>query len=223
MQLETVPSQTNVSPQPSPEWATAVMIAAGELFLVHGYAGVSLAAVMAETGGSFREVYREFGSKERLFLRAMKYLCQQVVAPWRTLDLHHLHIEEALVVFGQALLKTLLSPRLLALHRLILSEAVRFPQLAQVWYQAGPHATSEALGALLKARAKPEHLSLTDPVAQAAIFIDSVVNSLQLRCLVGGGISQAEMNLHVRTCTRVFLHGIATQQPRQPRKGPKKR
>ena len=206
--------------QPSPDWTAAVIAAAGELFLIHGYAGVSLAAVMAQTGGSFREVYREFGSKEGLFLRAMQYLCQQVVTPWRTLDSSKLPLEEALVVFGRALLGTLLSPRLLALHRLILAEAVRFPQLAQVWFKAGPHATSEALGALLEARAKSEHLALTDPVAQAGIFIDSVVNSFQLRCLVGTEVSQAEVELHVRTCARVFLYGIAPQQPKRSRKGP---
>ena len=42
--------------------------------------------------------------KEGLFLRAMQQLCQQVVAPWRSLDTRDLRVEEALVLFGQALL-----------------------------------------------------------------------------------------------------------------------
>lgn len=133
-------------------WTADVMNVAGELFLLHGYGGVSLAAVMAQTGGSFRDLYQEFGSKEGLFLRAMHHLCVQIVSPWRSLETQSLPIEEALVLFGKALLSTLLSPRLLALHRLILSEATRLPKLAQVWYEAGPYATSEALGELLVAR-----------------------------------------------------------------------
>ncbi len=200
------------SPQELPaSWTGDVVSAAGELFLAHGYSGVSLEAVITKTGGSFRELYREFGSKEGLFIKAVGDMCDRVVSPWRALDVQNLCIEEALLVIGRAVLVTLLSPRLLALHRLVLSESVRFPELGKVWYEAGPNMANQALGAFLSARAQPDGLRLTDPCVEAAILVDSLVNNLQLRKLVGLQVSQTEIEERLHACVRVFLTGVGGQ------------
>ena len=44
---------------------------AGDLFLARGFGAVSLEMIVEKTGGSFRDLYREFGSKEALFLRVL--------------------------------------------------------------------------------------------------------------------------------------------------------
>ena len=194
--------------KPAGDWSFSLVRVAGELFLERGYAGVSLADVMAQAGGSFRELYREFGSKEGLFLAAMSHVCEEVLAPWQDLDLERLPTGEALVLFGKAVLSTLLSPRLLSLHRLVLAEAARVPELAKVWYEEGPTATNEALGLFLTKRSQTERLFLEDPDLEASLLINSMVNTLQLRQLVGIPVTEAEIDFQVRAAVRTFLYGV---------------
>ena len=192
----------------SPDWTAEVMRIAADLFLEHGYAGVSVASIVEVTGGSFREVYREFGSKEGLFLRAMHFFCEQVVEPWRLFEPSQLPVHEALFAFGKAVVNTLLSPRLLALHRLVLSEATRFQALADTWFQAGPKATSIALERLLGVYIASNELQLEDPATEAVLLLDSMLGDLQLRRLIGQAVPEEEVDNRIRASVRMFLRGV---------------
>ncbi len=191
---------------------SGVIGAAGELFLAHGYGGVSIEMIVDRTGGSYRDLYKEFGGKEALFLRVMSDLCSQVLAPLRAAaspkDHRHVPMEKVLLAIGKTVLRTVLSPRVLALHRLMVSEAPRFPELAKTFFQMGPASANIALAELLTSRAASEGLLIHDPAISAAIFLDMLVNNLQLRTLTGGIVSQSEIDERVREATRIFLHGV---------------
>ena len=67
---------------PPAKRSSNVLEAAGELFLSHGCEGVSIEMIVAKTGGSYRDLYKEFGGKESLFLRVMSDVCSDVLAPF---------------------------------------------------------------------------------------------------------------------------------------------
>ncbi len=186
--------------------------AAGELFLAHGYAGVSIEMIVERTGGSYRDLYKEFGGKESLFLRVMSDLCSEVLAPLRAAasakDQRDVPVEKVLLAIGKTVLRTVLSPRVLALHRLMISEAARFPELATTFFEMGPASANVALAEFLTARVASDGLLVHDPEVSAAIFLDMLINNLQLRMLTGGVVQQAEINERVREATRIFLHGL---------------
>lgn len=190
----------------------AVLEVAGDLFLSHGYAGVSIEMIVAKTGGSYRDLYKEFGGKESLFLRVMSDVCNQVLAPLRAAALpkdgQHIPIEKALLAIGKTVLSTLLSSRVLELHRLIVSEAPRFPDLGKTFFQMGPSSANDAVAAFLTARSVSDGLLINDPSVAAAIFLDMLTNNLQLRALTGGVVLQSEIDERVREATRIFLNGL---------------
>ena len=184
---------------------------AGELFLARGFEGVSLEMIVTKTGGSFRDIYREFGSKEELFLRVLADLCDEVIAPLNAIGAtgkDGRSLEKVLSSIGKQVLETLLSQRLLELHRLILSEAKRFPALASRWYESGPNAANRVLAAVLAQYSETGPLYARDPCLLAAIFLDSLINNLQLRRLIGMAVSETEIADRVQVCVQVFLHGI---------------
>ena len=194
-----------------------VLKAAGELFLSHGYEGVSIEMIVAKNGGSYRDLYREFGGKESLFLRVMSGVCSDVLAPLRAAPLREdgqaTTIENALLAMGSAVLRTLLSPRVLALHRLIVSEAPRFPDLAKMFFQMGPASANEAVAAFLTARSASDGLLLGDPSVTAAVFLDMLTHNLQLRALTGSKVRQSEIKYRVQEATRIFLNGVRKPTP----------
>ena len=184
---------------------------AGQLFLKHGFGGVSLEMIVAEAGGSYREIYSQFGSKEALFENVMRDMCTEILAPLRQLmagsELPGLPLREALTRVGNSVLETLLAPRGLAFHRLMLSEAPRFPELAKVFFRSGPDSANASVAAFLSARAQQEQLLLEDFEIAAAIFLDGLVNNLQLKALTGGRVLKADIENRVRLGVRIFLAG----------------
>ena len=184
---------------------------AGDLFLARGFGGVSLEMIVEKTGGSFRDLYRDFGSKEALFLRVLSELCDEVITPLHVLsakEKDERSLEDHLSFVGRQILGTLLSPRLLELHRLVLSEAKRFPALGTRWYESGPNAANRLLAAVLTHYSEAGLLCTQDPCTLAAIFLDSLVNNLQLRKLTGIPVSEVEIQQRVDACVQVFLHGV---------------
>lgn len=185
--------------------------AAGRLFLQHGFSAVSLEMIVAETGGSYREIYNEFGGKETLFERVMKEMCVETLAPLRHAlagsELQSLPLREALTLLGGSILKVLLAPQGLAFHRLMVSEAPRFPELAKDFYRSGPANAYASVAAFLSARAQPEQLSLEDIDAAAATFVEALVSRLQLKALTDSRVSKSEVENHIRQVVGIFLDG----------------
>ncbi len=209
-------SRVSASAAPLEQRAVRVAQVAGQLFLRHGFGGVSLEMIIAKTGGSYRDIYREFGGKETLFQTAMQHMCTEILAPLRQAltspALQSLPLEKALTQFGESLLKTLLAPPGLAFHRLMVSEAPRFPKLAKDFYRLGPANAYAGVAAFLSARAREERLAINDFEVAAAAFVESVVSRLQLKALTGGRVSQADVENHVRQVVGLFLNGAVRRR-----------
>src|SRR5271168_1153650 len=91
---------------------------ASELFLEHGYDGVSVDDILREVGGSKSNVYNFYGGKDGLFVATMDAILQDLALPLKQLDLRGLSFEAGLRKFSRMLLTVLLEERHLAFQRL---------------------------------------------------------------------------------------------------------
>jgi len=200
---------------PSPERLELVIRSAGELFLEQGYSGVSLEMIVAKTGGSYRDLYRDFGGKEELFRRVLEGIAQEVLQSLQSNSLPpadvNASLEDTLFSIGQNFLRSLLSPKVLSVHRLMVSEASRFPEISARFLKLGPQSAYSAVGNLLEKCFSAEKIKLDDPGLAARLFLDMLGGDLQLRALTGSKISKNEIDERVRAGTRVFLDGIKAQ------------
>ena len=189
---------------------------AGELFLERGFAAVAVDDLIARVGGSRRNVYSHFGGKEGLFVAAMTQVCEEIAAPLEQLNIKQRDPDTALSAFARQLLEAILAPRTLAVHRLMVAEGNRFPELAQVMFNAGPRKVIDALATWIDARR-----SEADPViggdmlstAMAEQFIDLVVGHTQLRVLAGVEslpLSERKIRRIADNAVATFLYGVKT-------------
>ena len=203
------PRKPNVRSQ---DRTAEVTRAACRLFLRHGFGGVSLEMIVAKTGGSYREIYSEFGGKQALFQKVMKQMCMELLAPLRKAltgpELQSLPLREALTLLGGSMLKALLAPQGLAFHRLMVSEAPRFPELAKDFYRSAPANAYASVAAFLSVRARQDRLSIENFEVAAATFVEGLIGSLQLRALTGGRVSKSDIENHVRQAVCIFLDGV---------------
>ncbi len=107
-----------------------ILDSATELFLTEGYGATSIEAIAKRAGISKRTFYHRFDDKADLFGAVVHRLIARL-RPAQTAPLFKGGtLEDILGRLARVILRAALAPQVLALHRMIVSEAVRFPELA---------------------------------------------------------------------------------------------
>ena len=104
----------------------------------------------------------------------------------------------------------LLAPRTVAIHRLLVCEGNRFPEIARKFLQEGPAAAYAAFAEVLSEHVDAGDLRLEDANLTARIFLDSLSGWLQLRVLLGESVNEGEITLIVNAAAATFLKGLIT-------------
>ncbi|WP_075041154.1 TetR/AcrR family transcriptional regulator [Acinetobacter radioresistens] len=180
----------------------------GDMFLEHGYSRVSINAIIAKIGGSKRDLYAQFRDKEGLFRCVIADVCQQVLDPLKALPVEGESIEQALKSFGKIFLSVLLSSRVIALQKLVLSEATRYPEFAQTFVELGPVSAYSLAAELLNRRAELGEINVAEPQIMGALFCDMLISDLQFKIISGGTVLDQEIEERVQIAVSIFLNGI---------------
>src|SRR5258707_104295 len=130
----------------------AILSAATELFVARGYGAVSMDAIARAADVSKATLYAHFASKDRLFATIINVACQEIMTPEDDLPTGETPdgvrgIETALRMIGARILRFFVRQRSLAIHRLVIAESVRFPELGQAFYENGPAVALQRLAA----------------------------------------------------------------------------
>lgn len=126
-----------------------ILDAARAKFLRAGYAATTLEVVAAAAGVSKMTLYRHFGSKEVLFEALVRGMADGLE------DLEGSAAQAAdararLRAFGLSFARALMRPEALALYRMIVSEAERFPDLARLFQDRGREQAQAWVAAVLR-------------------------------------------------------------------------
>jgi TetR/AcrR family transcriptional regulator, mexJK operon transcriptional repressor len=182
---------------------------ATELFLADGYGETTIEKVAKRAGVSKRTLYHRFPDKAALFGAVVHCIVDRLRPP----DIPELFVgdglEEILTRLARAILAAALNPQALALHRVILAEAGRFPELAAAIAERS--ASREAIGligALLDRKTTAKRGALYDKHFAATQFLQMVVALPQRRALgLGTPMSTSELDAWSRQTARLFLYG----------------
>ena len=182
---------------------------AEQLFLQNGFANTSVNAIVREAGGSLATLYAEFGSKESLFEsvlseRAARFFPEESSAPKQSLD-----AQAELRALATQMLKRMLSDDGLAVYRLAVHEAPRFPALRKALLEVGMPGLLDRTASYLQALADRGVLrveSSTEAMQLAASrFIALVQGQIVFSAACGGVISARTRSAHVSDAVEAFL------------------
>ncbi len=158
--------------------------AATRVFLDLGYGAASMDAIAAEAGVSKQTVYSHFGAKEALFEAIIEDKCDELLTPvFEAFRPGHDHAK-ALDEVARRFLSAILAPPNTALFRVIIAESVRFPELANAFYRAGPQTAVDSLAGYLKELDRDGVIATSDPVASARQFFALLRGDLYMRRLL---------------------------------------
>lgn len=197
----------------TPRKRRAILAAATEVFLQHGYLGASMDEVAAKAGVSKQTVYKQFENKERLFAEIVLGTSDQLMdglvqAYAETLD-GAADAREGLQALARRLLDSLTAASVLQLRRLVIAEADRFPEVCGAWFTSGFEKSLEALGeALTRLTERGLLRELEDPTLAAYQFAGLVMYKPMNRAMFAGTRERpapGELDKLADQATEVFL------------------
>ena len=158
----------------------AILGAAQREFLAKGFGETTMAGIAAAAGVSVATLYRHASSKDELFEAVVtgRHDPEEIAAGLAMLA--KLPLREAMIIMGEGLLQSILSADAIGLHRMVIAEADRFPQLGPLVYDA---VLGHATGAVKR--------FLTERIAAAAAdelardFVALLLGDRMVRALLG--------------------------------------
>jgi AcrR family transcriptional regulator len=203
----------------------AILAAAAEVFFEQGYAASSIDAIIERIGGSKRNIYSEFGSKEGVFTALVSEIADDALAVLSVEGFAGRDLRETLLDFGRRLFELYMSPALMGVYRSIMAEALRFPELAKAFYDKGPGRASDRLAEVLEEAKARGEIELDDCHSAADHFVGMLRDNLHLRVMLGlrPPPSPAEAEAAVTSAVNIFLNGIhGPDRPHTVKRGARK-
>jgi TetR/AcrR family transcriptional repressor of mexJK operon len=147
-----------------------LILAAGlRIFLRHGYRDASMDGIARNARVSKRTLYAHFESKQTLFVAILRDACQRIVEPIARARPGR-DVKRTLVELGRQFVRLGLSPQLNALHRLVVAESLRFPELGRLYYGIAREKLWDVIAAYLEEEARRGTLTIDRPRLAAEQF-----------------------------------------------------
>jgi AcrR family transcriptional regulator len=195
--------------RPDDETRQIIYEAARHEFAGSGFAATSTETVARRAGVSTKTLYRLIPNKAALFEGMVSDRLDRFLSDFSLQVAEDADIETGLNAALMACAGLALDPDVVALQRIILQEAGKFPDLAATFYKNGIARTIAALSNWLRVQVRRGLLHLDD-VEEAAGMLIGMVASAPQRAAIYGGVplpSRAHIKARVRTCVTLFLRG----------------
>lgn len=185
----------------------ALLATATRLFMEKGWGGVSIDEISRKSGVAKRFIYARYPDKAALFVGAIMRFRENLIGEMQALGPLPDDVDEGLVAFGRRLLDLALRPDALAMHRLFIAEATRFPQLATLFRERFRGRGVDEIVTVLSRYAERGALRLGDPEFTAEQFFITTIGLPQRMALLAGREPPAEEERRLRAAVRLFLDG----------------
>ncbi|MBV8928162.1 MAG: TetR/AcrR family transcriptional regulator [Mycobacteriaceae bacterium] len=188
-----------------------ILAAGQELFLSNGYQGTSMDQVAASAAVSKQTVYKHFGEKRELVFAIVAEILDSTVGSIReriaalsdTADL-----QADLLAFAGDYLRAVLQEPVVQLRRLVIAEAIRLPELAQLYYERAPTRTLAALAEAFAGLHDQGALSTPEPATAAEHFAFLIIGRPIDQALFSGAgqvLANIDLDSYARAGVTAFL------------------
>ncbi|WP_245444363.1 TetR/AcrR family transcriptional regulator C-terminal domain-containing protein [Microvirga sp. KLBC 81] len=123
-------------------------------------------------------------------------------------------LRETLTAFGQHLMDIYMSPTVIGVYRIAVTEANRFPDLVKSFYEQGPGRAAAQLADVLELAKERGEIRTDDCQRAAGHFVGMIRDNLHLQVILGlrPPPSDKEVRKAVASAVEIFLNGVGLGQ-----------
>ena len=187
-----------------------ILDAATVLFTEQGYAATSMDLIASKADVSKQTVYSHFGNKEDLFSASIQFKCDSYHILDATLeDLSN--PTKALTQLAQRFLSILMSKEALAVHKVCAFESKTYPQLSELFYEAGPERFTNDVATIMTMLNKKNILAIPNARTAAIQFLNLMKGEAYLRVEFNTKkqLTQLEIENYLQSSVELFMKGYA--------------
>jgi TetR/AcrR family transcriptional repressor of mexJK operon len=154
----------------SPEKQEQILRGAAAVFAEDGYEGASMSRIASRAGVSKGTLYNYFEGKAEMFAAWMAQECERTLTEMFGTIATEGELPAVLREIGLRMLRVMISPMGMTMHRMAVSESQKFPELARAYYNAGPARATQHMAAWLRSQTAAGRLTIPDAEFAAQQF-----------------------------------------------------
>jgi TetR/AcrR family transcriptional repressor of mexJK operon len=195
-----------------------IVNAATYLFMEKGYALTSMEAVAKQANVSKLTIYSHFDDKSELFRAIIQNRCNRLGMPQTFLDQASLPPQEVLLQIAQQAVSIIFRADSIRLMRVVQAEAIRHPEIVQIYYEVGPRRIKKAFAELLGEFDRQGKLSIAEPERATEQFFSLLKGERLNRVLMGlpPEGNESQLAAHAQATVDCFLAAYRTQTTPSP-------
>jgi len=184
-----------------------VIAGARDVFMREGFEGASVDVIARDAGVSKATLYSYFPDKQQLFMAVLRVECDLQQRAQMDIEFLQRDVPDALHHLAHTMLGLILSEPALAMFRVCVGEANRFPELGQAFYETGPRTAQRQVAEYLQTEKAAAFLDIENHMEAADTFMQLCRTDMMLKRLmgIGGRPSDKEINDRAAETVRTFL------------------
>ena len=172
-----------------------------------------MSAVAATLGGSKGTLWNYFPSKEALFEAVMEHATTAYRARLSDIIAEHGPFTSTLRRLCTGIAEKLTQPNAIALHRLVVAEAERFPEIGRIFFRRGPRPTWELIAGLLSDAMDQGLIRRADPVEAARMLTNMCLAGCHFEMVMGArtSLTPEAVEQDIDRAVDLFLRAYASE------------
>ena len=195
-----------VVPQPKRDLKRETILAiALKVFVEEGYAAASMSTIAARLGGSKGTLYNYFRSKAELFVAVIQSQCE--LHQHQLYDVPETDLHSYLTQLAGRFARLMMTEEVITIHRIVVAEATRFPEIGEALYEAGPKRGKARLIAYLRRAMEEGRMKEADPERAAEQAMELSLAGMYRRRLwnVGPIPTDEEIDANIEAGISTFM------------------
>jgi AcrR family transcriptional regulator len=191
-----------------------IRAAAQQLFLRHGFEATTMDAITATAGISKQTLYRYYPSKEALFADILDNLTLQrgQYSAWPPLEAFsvtsHADLTAALTWLARDIINDMMQPTLIALMRVMIAEAPRFPHLRELFRATVSGPGFAAISSLLEQARLAGIVVVPETEAAVRLFLGSILSYFMVDGFFATEAPQPPADDEIEAIVRLFVRAV---------------
>jgi TetR/AcrR family transcriptional repressor of mexJK operon len=193
-----------------------ILAAARKIFMELGYGAASMDAIARQAAVSKATLYTHFDGKDALFAALIVAECKHLSGQIGQRAFDEPDIRAALRSLAEDFNNLLCTDESLAMYRIVVAEAPRFPELGRIFYDSGPKVMIDRIADLLAHAGARGLLDIRDARIAAVQFISLVRGESHLTRILS--VTPADEKVaadYIDSGVDLFLAGYGTNKSRQ--------